>query len=63
MMLGVPGYDPRIIEASGIKSVSADEITAALNEYANRYNQVFTNITQRKYFNAYVRGLLILFSS
>jgi len=58
MMLGKAEYDPQIIDASGLKTINAEEITAALDEYASRYSEVFTNITQQKYFDAYLRGLL-----
>jgi SRSO17 transposase len=58
MMLSKPTYDPEIIKGSGIEELSTNEITSKLNEYTTRYKGVFTNIAQKKYFQAYIQGLL-----
>jgi len=57
-MLTKPTYDPEIIKASGIEELSAKKISRKLKNYTDKYNGIYTNIAQSKYFNAYVQGLL-----
>ena len=58
MMLDLPQYDKRMIEASGVKNIEPEEIQSLLQEYTERYTDCFFNKSQRRYFRIFLEGLL-----
>jgi len=58
MLLNEPQYDERIIMASGIENTKPEEIQNLLADYTGKYEDCFLNKSQRRYFQAYLQGLL-----
>ena len=51
-------YDQNMIRTMELERIKPDEITGELEKYLEKYAKCFTNMSQRKYFETFEKGLL-----
>lgn len=58
MMMNIPTYHEGMEESGVIKELGPEKLIEGLEAYEREYSDVWLNASQRKYFHAYLQGLL-----